>query len=74
MQLTYISFRTVIVETVSTKHGFVEVRSPIMSKPLIGAAGEEAAPASAIKVGKVALAREYTYIIHLIGEQRAMAF
>ena len=41
MQLTYISFGTVIVETVSTKHGFVEVRSSIMSKPLIGAAGEQ---------------------------------
>ena len=54
MQLTYISFGTVIVETVSTKHGFVEVRSSIMSKPLIGAAGEEAAPASASKVEDIA--------------------
>ena len=41
MQLTYISFRTVIVETVSIKHGSIEVRSPIMSKPLIGVAGEQ---------------------------------
>ena len=66
MQLTFISFRTVVVETVSTKHGFIEVRSPIMSKPLIGAAGEEAAPASASKVGQMRSAREYTYIIHLL--------
>ena len=50
--LTYTSFRTAVVETVSTKHGFIEVRSPIMSKPLIGAAGEEAAPAPASKVGE----------------------
>ena len=57
MQLTYTSFRTAVVETVSTKHGVIEVRSPIMSKPLIGAAGEEAAPASASKVGEVDLAR-----------------
>ena len=41
MQLTYISFRTVIVETVSTKHGFIEVRSSIMFKPLIGVVGEQ---------------------------------
>ena len=50
MRLTYISFRTVVVETVSIKHGFIEVRSPIMSKLLVGAAGEEAAPTSASKV------------------------
>ena len=41
VRLTYTSFRTAVVETVSTKHGFIEVRSSIMSKPLIGAAGEQ---------------------------------
>ena len=41
MRLTYTSFRTAFVETVSTKYGFIEVRSPIMSKPLIGEAGEQ---------------------------------
>ena len=41
MPFTYTSFRTVVAETVSIKHGFIEVRSSIMSKPLIGEAGEQ---------------------------------
>ena len=51
MQLTYISFRTVIVETVSTKHGPVEVRTPTMSKPLVGAAARRLLPSQASELG-----------------------